>query len=188
VGSLSYVGVLGDYRKYLMPVRPFTIAARLLHYGRYGSGGEDDRLQPLFLGFPGLIRGYSFESFDASECHPPPDAPDSCPAFDQLLGSRMAVANVELRFPLFGALGIGSGYYGALPIDFFAFGDGGLAWDSANEPKVFGLNGTREPVFSAGVGLRLNLLGFAVAEVNVARPFDRPGKGWVWEFQLQPGF
>jgi Tol biopolymer transport system component len=188
VGSLSYVGVLGDYRKYFMPVRRFTLAARLLHYGRYGSGGEDDRLQPLFLGFHGLVRGYSFGSFDASECDPPPDAPDSCPVFDQLLGSRIAVANVELRFPLFGTFGIGSGYYGALPVDFIAFGDAGLAWDTNNEPKVFGLDGTREPVFSAGVGLRLNLLGFAIAELDLTRPFDRPDKGWVWAFELQPGF
>jgi hypothetical protein len=188
VGSLSYVGVLGDYRKYFMPARPFTLAARLLHYGRYGSGGEDDRLQPLFLGFPGLVRGYSFGSFDASECDPPPDAPDSCPVFDQLLGSRIAVANLELRFPLFGVLGIGSGYYGAFPLDFLAFGDAGLAWDTANDPKVFGLSGTREPVFSAGLGLRLNLLGFAIAEVDLVRTFDRPDNRWVWQFELQPGF
>jgi hypothetical protein len=187
VGSLRYVGVLGDYRKYLMPARPFTLAARLLHYGRYGSGGEDDRLQPLFLGFPGLVRGYSFGSFDASECDPPPDAPDSCPVFDQLLGSRMIVANAELRFPLLGVLGIGSGYYGAFPIDFAVFGDGGLAWDTDNDPSWLG-SGTRDPVFSAGVGLRVNLLGFAIAEVDLVRPFDRPDKGWIWQFELQPGF
>jgi hypothetical protein len=24
--------------------------------------------------------------------------------------------------------------------------------------------------------------------VSLARPFDRPGKGWVWQFELQPGF
>jgi hypothetical protein len=187
-GSLSFVGLLADYRKYLMPARPFTLAARLLHYGRYGSGGEDERLQPLFLGYPGLVRGYGYGSFSASECNPPPDAPTSCPAFDQLLGSRMAVANLELRFPLLGALGVGSGYYGGFPIDFLVFGDGGLAWDTQNEPKVFGLNGTRKPVYSAGAGLRINLLGFAVAELDLVHPFERPEKNWVWQFELQPGF
>ena len=44
----------------------------------------------------------------------------------------------ELRFPLFGVLGMGSGYYGALPLDFTVFGDGGLAWDNGNEPFVGG--------------------------------------------------
>jgi len=186
-GSLSYIGALADYRKYFMPVRPFTLATRLLHYGRYGNGGEDPRLQPLFLGYAGLVRGYSYGSFDASECVPPPGSPEACPVFDQLLGSRIVVANAELRFPLFGVLGIGSGYYGVFPLEFAAFGDGGLAWDTANDPSVFG-SGTRDPVFSAGVGLRINLLGFAVAEIDLVRPFDRPGKGWIWQFELQPGF
>jgi len=185
VGSLNFVGVLADYRKYFMPVRPFTFATRLLHYGRYGKDGEDPRLQPLFLGYSGLVRGYSFGSFDASECQSPD--PNSCPVFDKLLGSRMVVGNAELRFPLFGALGIGSGYYGVFPLEFTVFGDGGLAWDSQNKPSVFG-SGTRDPVFSAGAGLRINLLGFAVGEVDLVRPFNRPDKGWVWQFELQPGF
>jgi hypothetical protein len=188
IGSLSYVGVLGDYRRYFMPARPFTFATRLLHYGRYARDGEDPRLQPLFLGYPGLVRGYTYGSFDGSECNPTPDDPGSCPVFDQLLGSRIAVANAELRFPLFGVLGIGSGYYGAFPLEFIAFGDAGLAWDNANKPSVFGASGTRDPVFSAGAGLRINLLGFAVAEVTLVRPFDRPAKGWIWQFELQPGF
>ena len=185
-GSLDYVGALVDFRRYVMPVRPFTIAARLLHFGRYGEGGEDPRLQPLFLGYSGLVRGYTYGSFDASECDAPADAPTSCPVFDQLLGSRMLVGNVELRFPLFGLLGIGSGYYGALPLDFTVFGDGGVAWESDIDPSFAG--GDREPVFSAGAGFRFNLFGFAVAEVNLVRPFDRPAKNWVWEFNLQPGF
>jgi hypothetical protein len=187
LGSINYVGVLADYRKYFLPVRPFTFATRLLHYGRYGGGGEDARLQPLFLGWPGLVRGYSLGSFDASECNPAPDDPESCPVFDQLLGSRVLIANAELRFPLLGVLGIGSGYYGGFPLEFAIFGDAGLAWDTDNDPSIFG-SGTREPVYSAGFGLRVNLLGFAIAEVDLVRPFDRPGKGWVWQFELQPGF
>ncbi len=187
VGALTYVSVLGDFRRYFMPVRRFTFATRLVHYGRYAKDGEDVRLQPLFLGQAGLVRGYSYGSFDGAECNPPPDDPGSCPVFDQLLGSRVVVANAELRFPLFGALGIGSGYYGAFPIEFAIFGDAGLAWDNDHKPSVFG-SGTRDPVFSAGAGLRINLLGFAVAEIDLVRPFDRPGKGWVWQFELQPGF
>jgi surface antigen Omp85-like protein/WD40 repeat protein len=186
VGSINYVGVLADYRRYFMPARPFTIAARILHYGRYGSGGEDQRLQPLFLGYSGLVRGYQLGSFDASECRPPADQPNACPVFDQLLGSRMVVGNAELRFPLLGVLGVGSGYYGALPLDFTVFGDGGLAWDSANEPSLTG--GTRKAVFSAGAGLRFNLFGFAVLEADLVHPFQRPDKHWVWEFNFQPGF
>ena len=184
VGSLDYVGVLGDFRRYFMPARPFTLATRLIHFGRYGAGGEDERLQPLFLGYS--VRGYRYGSFDASECDAPASAPDSCPVFDQLLGSRVLVGNVELRFPLFGVLGIGSGYYGALPLDFTIFGDAGVAWESDIDPSFAG--GDREPVFSAGAGFRFNLLGFAVAEVNLVHPFDRPDKDWIWELNFQPGF
>ena len=43
-------------------------------------------------------------------------------------------------------------------------------------------------MFSAGAGFRFNLFGFAVAEVNLVRPFDRPAKNWIWEFNFQPGF
>ena len=188
IGALTYVGVLADYRRYFMPVRPFTFATRLLHYGRYAKDGEDSRLQPLFLGQEGLVRGYSYGSFDATECVAPPSDPSSCPVFDQLLGSRVVVGNAELRFPLFGALGIGSGYYGIFPIEVAVFGDAGLAWDNGHKPSVFGGSGTRDPVFSAGAGLRINLFGFVVAEVDLVRPFDRPGKDWIWQFQLQPGF
>ena len=88
---------------------------------------------------------------------------------------------------MFGALGIGSGYYGVFPIEFAIFGDAGLAWDNANQPSVLG-SGTRDAVFSAGAGLRINLFGFFVAELDLVRPFDRPGKGWIWQLELQPGF
>ena len=185
-GSLNFVGGLADYRRYLMPVRPVTLALRLLHYGRYGSDAEDPRIQPLFLGYPGLVRGYNVGSFNASECHPAASDPNGCPVFDQLLGSRIVVGNAELRIPLFGALGIGSGYYGALPIDFIVFGDAGVAWDSSNEPKITG--GSRPTIGSAGTGLRMNLFGFAIAELDLVKPFERPDKGWVWELNLQPGF
>ena len=72
-----------------MPIRPVTIAARVLHYGRYGSGAEDQRLYPLFVGYPDLVRGYDTGSFSASECGT--QANGSCPVFDSLVGSRMLV-------------------------------------------------------------------------------------------------
>jgi outer membrane protein assembly factor BamA len=189
IGSLNMVSALADYRRYIMPVRPFTIAARLLHYGRYGSDAEDPRLQPLYLGWPGLVRGYTVGSFGASECHPTTADPNGCPAFDNLLGSRLLIGNLELRFPLFGVLGIGSGYYGALPIDFTVFGDGGVAWNSGETPSLSSGSGNdRAAVYSAGAGLRMNLFGFAIAELNLVHPFERPDKNWVWELNLQQGF
>ena len=65
--------------------------------------------------------------------------------------------------------------------------DGGVAWYKGEKPSFLN-GGTREPVTSGGVSLRTNLLGFAVAQIDYARPFDRPGRGWVWGFSLTPGF
>src|SRR5262249_14251943 len=103
VGSINYTGLLADLRKYLMPVRPVTIAGRLMTYGRYGSGAEDQRLYPLFLGYPDLVRGYDYGSFSASECGV--NTNGACPVFDQLIGSRLLVGNVEVRAPLLGLFG-----------------------------------------------------------------------------------
>jgi WD40 repeat protein len=183
IGSLNFTGVLADYRRYFMPVRPYTLAFRMLHYGRYGNGGEDPRIQPLFLGYPTLVRGYDFGSFSASECGPSTDG--SCPVFDQLLGSRLAVANAELRFPPFSALG-GRRFYGPLPIELLMFADVGVAWTSADKAEFLG--GERKPVASWGAGARVNVFGFVVVEVDYVRPLDRPLQKSLWQFNFTTGW
>ena len=182
-GTLNYGGLLADYRRYFMPVRPFTLAVRGLHYGRYGGDAEDSRLTPLFIGYQGLVRGYDLGSFDANECNSVDF--QTCEAFDRLNGSRVAIAGVELRFPLLGLFSRRS-FYGPFPIEMAFFGDAGVAWTSDTKPSFAG--GDRDWVRSAGVALRANLLGFAVAEFDYVRPFDRSRKGWIWQFGLTPGF
>jgi hypothetical protein len=183
VGSLRYTGVLADVRQYWMPLRPYTLAIRALHYGRYGAGGEDERLVPLFLGYPNLVRGYDLDSFSAAECGTSADG--SCPVFDRLVGSRLAIVNAELRFPPFSALG-GRRLYGPVPIDLLAFYDTGVAWTSRDEAKFLG--GDRELVSSVGFGARVNVLGFLIGEVDYVKPLDRPGRGWHWEFNFTAGY
>ncbi len=182
-GDLRLTNVTADYRQYFMPVRPVTIAGRVLHVGRYGGSGEDQRLVPLFLGYSDLVRGYDVGSFDANECTPTPDG--SCPEFDRLLGSRLLVANLEVRAPLVG-LFKGQLDYGGVPVDVFAFADGGVAWTRQASPSFAG--GTRDWVTSVGAGARVNVFGFAIAEFNAVRPLDRPGRGWMFVFNLRPGF
>jgi Tol biopolymer transport system component len=183
-GTIAFAGALADYRRYLMPAPFYTIATRVLHYGRYGSGSEDGRLVPLFLGYPELVRGYGIGSFTATECTA--TATSGCVEFDRLLGSRLLVGNVELRFPLLRPFGIRSSMYGPLPVEVALFADGGTAWSNGDRPTLLG--GDRRPVASAGVTFRANLFGFAVAQIDLARPFQRPGRGWVWGFSLNPGF
>jgi Tol biopolymer transport system component len=182
-GSLNYTGVLTDVRTYLMPVRPYTFALRGMYYGRYGSGAEDQRLPTLYLGYPGLVRGYDPGSFQAGECGPQING--SCPAFDRLIGSRVAIANAELRFPLWGAFG-GDRFYGPLPVELALFSDAGVAWGRTTRLSISG--GDRKPVSSVGAAARINVFGFAVAEIDYVRPLDRPQRGWLWQFNLMPGF
>jgi Tol biopolymer transport system component len=183
-GGLHFFTGLVDYRKYVMPLRPFTLAARVLHIGRYGRDAEDPRFYPLFIGYPSLVRGYDRGSFQVSECTG--GSATSCPIFDQLWGSRMLVGNIELRFPPFGLLGVGGGYYGILPIEAGIFYDAGVAWTQSEGAKLFG--GTRNLVRSAGVSLRMNLLGYAIGQMDVVHPFDRPQKNWMVRFSLTEGF
>jgi hypothetical protein len=181
LGSVNYTSALADLRQYVMPVRPVTVAGRVLHYGRYGSGGEDPRLGSLFLGYPNLVRGYDSGSFTASEC----GAGGGCPVYDQLLGSRLLAANLEVRAPLFGLFGAKS-LYGPVPIEVGAFFDAGVAWHSASRPALLG--GARQLVKSLGGTARLNLFGFAVLQLDYVKPLDRPGKDAYFTFNLLSGF
>jgi len=114
VGTINFTSLLADYRRYFMPASFYTFATRIVHYGRYGSGGEDSRLFPLFIGYPNLVRGYDVNTFDASECG---NVPNQCPAFDRLLGSRVLVGNLEFRFPLLRPFGASQRMYGPVPVE-----------------------------------------------------------------------
>ena len=146
---------------------------------------DDERLFPLFLGYPNLVRGYDVGTFQSADCVA--TVANDCPAFDRLMGSRLLVANVEFRFPLLRPFGASQGMYGPIPVEVALFADAGVAWNRRERPSFLG--GTKEGVASAGVAFRVNVLGFAVAEFDFARPFQRTGReGWVFQFNLAPGF
>lgn len=189
IGSLNYQNLLADYRRYLF-VSPLTLAFRALHYGRYGADAESDRLYPLFVGYPSLMRGYDAESFDPNECSQGAPNAGGCPVFNRLEGSRVAVANVELRIPLIGNERFGILKIPFLPTEIAPFADAGMAWSSGDSPDIrFDRNTTdRVPVFSTGISARVNLLGFAVVELYWVNPYQRPGRGRYFGFQLAPGW
>ena len=95
VGDLAYTRIVADYRRYVMPVRPYSLAVRVLHSARYGPDGDDPRLLTSFLGSSSFVRGHRL---NLRYC--PPDPTRVCG--DDLLGSRLLVSNVELRFPHLG--------------------------------------------------------------------------------------
>ena len=188
IGDLSFGTLLADYRRYIF-MRPITLAFRGLHYGRYGADAENEEwLQPLYLGSSSLVRGYSSQSFGLNECSTGGQS-GGCPAFDRLLGSRLAVASAELRIPVFGPRELALIPF-FLPTEVAPFIDAGVAWTRDESPS-FTLGSTsasRTPVVSAGVSTRFNLFGALVLDVFYAHPFQRPEKGGHWGFQLMPGW
>jgi hypothetical protein len=192
LGTLDYNTVLLDYRKYFF-MKPFTLAMRGMHYGLYGRDSESDQVGALFLGDGSLVRGYSYNSFTNNDCVTAGSgslATSSCPQFDRLVGSRLAVANMELRIPLFGTSGFGLIPSPLPPIEIAPFVDAGAAWTKESAPVLnfASTSGDRTPVVSTGIASRINLFGFAVFQVYYAHPFERAGRGGVWGFLLQPGW
>ena len=188
MGTLEYLTMLGDVRDYVF-VRPFTFAVRFLHIGRYLRDSESDRLWPYYLGSQTLVRGYSSGSIDVSECAGSDD-PSKCPVFDRLVGSRIAVMNLEWRMPLLGTSDFGLINFPYLPTELALFLDGGVAWDAGDHPvfKLASHSNERIPVFSAGVATRVNLLGYLVGQVYLAFPFQRPEKTSQLGFLLATGW
>src|SRR5262249_45111135 len=97
-GDLHFETALVDWRHYWYK-RPFTLALRGIQYGRYGADAESPLLTPLYIGDAYLIRGYDLGSIGLDECKAPAGS-TACPVFDRLVGSKIALANPEVRVPL----------------------------------------------------------------------------------------
>ncbi|HUQ80751.1 MAG TPA: BamA/TamA family outer membrane protein, partial [Gemmatimonadaceae bacterium] len=147
----------------------------------------------MYVGDGSLVRGYSYDSYTNNDCTSSGTgglSGSTCPQFDRLVGSRLALANAELRIPLFGTSGFGIISSPLPPIEIAPFVDAGVAWTKASGPvwDLSSTSGERTPVVSTGIAARINLFGFAVFQTYYAHPFQRPGKGGVWGFLLQPGW
>lgn len=201
-GDVTFTTLIADWRRYFSPTKNLTVAVRGMHFGRYGLSRSDQQkdqfgavLQPMFLGYESLVRGYDYNSFTADECGQgtvTSNGTTACPAFDRLFGQRIAVANLELRLPLIGVPQYGLINFPFLPTELVAFADGGLAWSAGdNVDLTFARTAAadqRIPIFSTGVSARFNILGMVVLEAYYAYPWQRPTKGWLWGFDIYPGW
>lgn len=177
-GELTVARLLLDYRRYVMPVKPYTIAARVLHLGYYGRDADDPRLLPAFLGSRQFVRGYGWS---ALRC--PRDEDGECGAYEDLLGNRLLVGNVEVRFPIAGILSRDI-RYGAIPLEGFLFADSGLAW--SRSPIFTAASASRKWVGSFGAGIRL--AAFIPLELSVVRAVTQPASGWSFAVSFRTGF
>ncbi len=165
--ALSYHTVTLDARRYWDLTRGYTFAGRLL--GGV-SGGENP--QVFHVGGFATLRGY--------------------PDFD-LLGTRMAIANAELRFPFIYQLGVvGPVPLGAFNLKGAIFGDAGVVWDDDTKPRFsrVGPQGRElvAPRVGFGVGLRTALY-FFILKLDTAwnTDFQRTSRP-RWHFSLGPEF
>jgi hypothetical protein len=77
-------------------------------------------------------------------------------------------------------------------IDFNLFLDGGLAWNKGDHPKLKWEQSEfseRIPVYSSGISLRINLMGYLVIEPYYAVPFQNGGwKNKMFGVNFVPGW
>ena len=177
--DFNYTSVLVDGRRYLR-FSPFTLALRGLAYGRLGGNGN--QISPLYIGNPWFIRGYESQNLYSSN-----------PAFfNRLVGSKIGIANVELRLPFTGPRKLALISSKFLLTDINLFYDAGVAFFNTKDlenPSVF-TGAKHTPISSAGISLRLNLFGALIIEPYYAFPisFPKEDRKWVFGLNFLPGW
>lgn len=186
-GEFDFTGLTIDGRKYFY-AKPFTIAGKLFHYGRYGSDFNNDniddfRLRSLYIGNQILMRGYQYNNLKNGS------TTDDL-YVDQLIGSKVATANLEIRVPFTGPEQLAVIKSKFLFSELALFFDAGAAFNSfndfdetfsrtvveddpstpmVNEQQVINVNKSRI-VASTGISLRLNVFGALILEPYYAIP------------------
>ncbi|HEX6938392.1 MAG TPA: BamA/TamA family outer membrane protein [Longimicrobiales bacterium] len=212
VGDFDFNEALIDFRNYLNFKRKVVFATQFLALTRIGADADNFS---LYWGGPYFLRGYDGDSFNENspECSGDLGGGNAslapCPARYQLIGSSAALLRTELRFPIITELQIG--FLGNFPpVDAVLFFDGGIAWDNqlcaaldaidrascadardvklvwhrepGQDPVLY-----REPLFSYGVGLRINVF-YTVLRLDYAFPLSRPDRSGVFSVSFGPSF
>jgi Tol biopolymer transport system component len=190
VGNLRWIDYSADFRHY------FPILFNFLTFAYRGqasiSAGRDEFVFPKYIGRPEFVRGYDREQFRSQLCGGLLGSNDNCSA-TELLGSRVAFANFELRFPLVRRFELGVLPIALPPVDGLLFFDAGIAWRggqdiSFSKPDNYDDEKQRYVLRSYGSGIRLNLFGFALVRWDYAIPLDRPNRKGYWMWTLGTSF
>lgn len=187
-GATDVYTALFDYRKYFW-MKPVGLAFRAYNYGMYGGSSGDTPLQPFYLGYPWLIRGYENVSYGQEST-----LGMSSLDISRLAGTRIAVANAEFRLPFSGPerLALIKSRYFLTDVNLFI--DAGLAWYKGDE-IITGRKGItpsanqKYPLLSTGASVRINLLGYLVLEPYYAFPLQNGGfRNGVFGLSFLPGW
>jgi outer membrane protein assembly factor BamA len=214
IGDMNFNEAMLDFRNYTNWRQRLVLATRFVGLARFG--GDADRFGLYWGGpYYVRGYDYNSFNPVGDECRDSRSygselSISRCPMRDQLVGASAAFVNSELRLPIITELQLGG--IGAFPpIDAVAFFDGGVAWDrsvcrtfdygrrdgcAAGERLPVSLVWdrkagqdpylVREPLFSYGVGLRINVF-YTVLRIDYAWPVNRE-RGGMWSFGLGPSF
>ena len=189
LGRLVFTDYLADYRRYDPIIfNRLTFATRFM---TSISVGRDETFFQKYIGRPDFVRGYDRANFNIVDCTSTIGQPVACNN-TELAGSRVAVANAELRFPIIRRFDIGTAF-GLPPVDGLVFYDVGLAWSEGQTPRLnrkaddFDPTTDRAPLRSWGAGLRVNLFNLAILRWDYAIPLDAERKA-NWTFSLGASF
>ncbi len=184
-GAYTFRALLLDGRYYYR-LRPVTLAVRGLGYARLGGNANStDEVYPLFAAQSYFVRGYTNNVlyYDAPEL------------IDRMAGSKIAVANFEVRLPFSGPKKLA-----LIPTNFFltdlnVFFDAGVGWFTSDDFKKQDETNPyapiqHKPLYSVGVSLRINLFGALVLEPYYALPLSVPkgSRTWQWGLNFIPGW
>jgi len=189
-GNLSWTNYNADYRRYdALLFSYLTLATRVQTAISAGSG---ENLFPKYIGRADFLRGYDRENYYSNACATDTTGTGACSA-TQLLGSRVAFGNVELRFPVFRPFQYKKKHITFIPIDGLIFADAGVAWSkgqtlSASRPANYDWTTQRYPLRSYGYGFRVNLFNFAILRIDKSYPLDASSKKGYWFWTLGPSF
>ena len=170
-GTANFTEVKVDLRKYIF-LKPLTFAGRFNYEGRLNSTNLDKVrfLTPLNLSFPWNMHGFNGGGFVFQQTFFGLEG-------SSLGGNQMAIANFEIRMPFTGPEQLALIPFKFIPSDLNFFFDLGMVWDKqevVNPTDDFFLTGNNpssKPIYSTGLSLRLNILGYVILEPYMAIPF-----------------
>jgi Tol biopolymer transport system component len=187
-GRYQWMEYLADYRRYDPIIfNTLTIATRGM--ASISMGRDADSLRK-YIGYSSIIRGYEGRSLLSSTCAI--ESGNDLARCSPVLGSRVAVANVELRFPLVRRADLG-GIIALPPIEGLVFYDAGVAWFGGQDVRfarrpVDNPSTDRALLTSHGFGVRVNLYNFAVLRWDYAIPHAAAERRGFWRFSFGPNF
>jgi hypothetical protein len=152
-----------------------------MHTGRYGD--DANRLPSQFLGYPWFLRGFNFNNAERVLVQ-------NGRSVNDLIGSKIAVSNFEIRIPFTGPKQLALIKSGFLFSDLNFFVDAGIAWDDFDQfkaPEGPLSRNSAKPLFSAGASVRVNLFGAIILEPYYAIPLLKETSG-TFGLNIIPGW